>query len=154
MPKITDFGLARQVHVDLGLTQTGSLLGTPRYMAPEQIPGRRSASAVGAGTDVYGLGVILYECLTGRPPFLGETGAELLGQIVEEEPAPPSLLRRECRGDLETICLKCLQKEPRHRYSSARALADDCAAAEGPQGTSCAWDCLRAGRSAVGLGRE
>jgi WD40 repeat protein len=123
-PKITDFGLAKLIIGGGDLrTQTGDLLGTPSYMAPEQAAGRHQA--IGAATDVYALGAILYELLTGRPPFKAESALETLGQVVAHEPVAPSRLRPKLPGDLETICLKCLHKEPTHRYASAAELAED-----------------------------
>jgi WD40 repeat protein len=122
-PKITDFGLAKQLDSQKGLTQSGAILGTPSYMAPEQADGKRRD--VGPATDVYALGAILYEMLTGRPPFLAETPLDTLVQVVGREPVPPSQLQAKVPRDLETICLKCLQKEPRKRYASAEELADD-----------------------------
>jgi serine/threonine-protein kinase len=122
-PKITDFGLARRLGGDAGVTQTGAQLGTPSYMAPEQARGQ--ASAIGPGTDVYALGAILYELLTGRPPFRAETASETVQQVIYQEPASPSRLNSKVPRDLETICLKCLRKEPESRYASAVELADD-----------------------------
>jgi WD40 repeat protein len=123
-PKITDFGLAKIVIGGGDLrTQTGELLGTPSYMAPEQAASRHEA--IGAATDVYALGAILYDVLTGRPPFKAESPLETLRQVTNDEPVPPSRLRPRLPGDLETICLKCLRKEPAQRYPSATALADD-----------------------------
>jgi serine/threonine-protein kinase len=121
-PKISDFGLARR-RDDAELTQSGTPLGTPSYMAPEQAEGKRQE--VGPAVDVYALGAILYECLTGRPPFLAATAAETLRQVVSQEPVPPSRLNQQVPRDLETICLKCLQKNPASRYASAQELADD-----------------------------
>jgi tetratricopeptide (TPR) repeat protein len=123
MPKITDFGLARRLEDSGGLTLTGSPLGTPSYMAPEQALGKNDA--IGPGTDVYALGAILYECLTGRPPFNAESAAETHHQVIFQDPASPRLLNPKIPRDLETICLKCLRKEPERRYVSAAALADD-----------------------------
>ncbi len=123
-PKITDFGLAKLIIGGGDLrTETGELLGTPSYMAPEQAAGRHQA--IGAATDVYALGAILYELLTGRPPFKAESALETLYQVVAHEPLAPSRLRLKLPRDLETICLKCLHKDPSHRYASAAALADD-----------------------------
>jgi hypothetical protein len=123
VPKVTDFGLAKMVDVDLKLTQTGGVFGTPAYMAPEQALGQ--TAHIGPHTDIHALGVILYEALTGRPPFLGATCQEVLQQVSWHEPVPPRQLQPQVPRDLETICLRCLQKEPRNRYASARELADD-----------------------------
>jgi hypothetical protein len=123
VPKITDFGLARQVDDGAGPTQTDTVLGTPSYMAPEQamVPRR----PVGPAADVHALGAILYELLTGRPPFAGETPLATVLQVLHNEPAPVASLRPDVPRDLETICLKCLRKEPRKRYGSALELAED-----------------------------
>jgi eukaryotic-like serine/threonine-protein kinase len=123
VPKISDFGLAKLLDADAGRTITGQPLGTPSYMAPEQTDER--AKRVGRGTDVYGLGSILYEALTGRPPFLGASPLETIRLVNSTEPIPPRQARPEVPRDLETICLKCLQKEPIKRYASAAALAED-----------------------------
>ena len=122
-PKVTDFGLARRLDGGGGLTLSGVPVGTPSYMAPEQGQGRWDS--VGPATDVYALGAILYELLTGRPPFRAETAAATLQQVLAEEPVPPSQLNPRVPRDLETICLKCLHKEPPRRYASAAALAED-----------------------------
>jgi tetratricopeptide (TPR) repeat protein len=123
IPKITDFGLARQMDSDSGETQAGAVMGTPSYMAPEQASGR--AHVAGPAADIYALGAILYECLTGRPPFKGKTAVETLDQVRTQEPVPPSRRQAGVPPDLETICLKCLHKEPEKRYASAAELADD-----------------------------
>jgi serine/threonine protein kinase len=122
-PKITDFGLAKQLDQDAGQTQSGAIMGTPRYMAPEQAGGK--SKAVGPAADVYALGAILYELLTGRPPFKAASAMDTLLQVMQEEPAAPRRLQPDVPRALETICLKCLQKEPTRRYDSAEALADD-----------------------------
>jgi WD40 repeat protein len=122
-PKVTDFGLARLLEQHSGYTQMGMVLGTPSYMAPEQAAGL--GHSAGPPADVYALGAILYECLTGRPPFKGATPVETLDQVLALEPVPPSRLQPRIPRDLETVCLKCLQKEPEKRYPSASELADD-----------------------------
>ncbi|MCI0459995.1 MAG: tetratricopeptide repeat protein [Gemmataceae bacterium] len=122
-PKITDFGLARQLDTDSGHTSTGAVLGTPSYMAPEQAAGK--VKEIGPAVDVYALGAILYECLTGRPPFKGPTVLDTLDQVRQDEPVPPHRLLAKVPRDLETICLRCLEKDPRKRYGSALELADD-----------------------------
>jgi tetratricopeptide (TPR) repeat protein len=125
LPKITDFGLAKLLEDDEALapTRAGAILGTPTYMAPEQAWGR--PQDVGPATDIYGLGVILYEMLGGRPPFRGKTDLETLDLVRSAEPPPPSQFRAKVPRDLETICLKCLRKEPARRYATADDLADD-----------------------------
>jgi serine/threonine protein kinase/Flp pilus assembly protein TadD len=120
-PKIADFGLAKRLDEEDGQTQTGQVMGSPSFMAPEQARGRE----VGPLADVYSLGAILYEMLTGRPPFKGSSPMETLFQVVHDEPVPPTRLRPGLSSDLETIALKCLAKEPDRRYESAEALADD-----------------------------
>jgi WD40 repeat protein len=122
-PKITDFGLARLLVGGSGHTQTGDIFGTPSYMAPEQASGR--GKDAGPATDVYALGAILYELLTGRPPFRGETAYDTLLQVNAGDPVPPTHLQPTLPRDLETICLHCLRKEPTKRYASAQDLADD-----------------------------
>jgi serine/threonine protein kinase len=123
-PKITDFGLAKRLDSDsTAWTRDGAVLGTAGYMAPEQAAGR--VREVGPAADVYALGAILYECLTGRPPFQADTWTEALRQVLHEEPTPPTRLCADVPRDLETVCLKCLEKEPDRRYASADELADD-----------------------------
>ncbi len=122
-PKIADFGLARRLDISDDLTVTGTRLGTPSYMAPEQASGQ--TSAVGPRVDIYALGAILYEMLTGRPPFRAETAIETERQVISVEPARPSKVNASVPRDLENICLKCLNKDPQRRYSSAIELAED-----------------------------
>jgi eukaryotic-like serine/threonine-protein kinase len=122
-PKITDFGLARRLGDDSDLTCSGTIVGTPDYMAPEQALGQ--AHDAGPSIDQHALGAILYELLTGRPPFRGATPSDTIEQVRTQEPVPPTWLRPKVPRDLETICLKCLQKEPLRRYPDAGALADD-----------------------------
>jgi serine/threonine protein kinase/predicted Zn-dependent protease len=123
IPKVTDFGLAKRLETDSGQTKSGTLMGTPNYMAPEQAAGK--TKEVGPLSDQYALGAVLYEMLTGRPPLVGTTILETLDLVQNKEPLPPSRLQPGVPRDLETICLKCLQKEPAKRYSSTDALADD-----------------------------
>ncbi len=123
IPKITDFGVAKFLDVDRAQTQTGMVLGTASYMAPEQARGR--SREIGPATDTYALGAILYELLTGRPPFKGASPVETLEQVVGQEPVSPKRLQPKVPADLATICLKCLEKERGHRYASALALAED-----------------------------
>jgi hypothetical protein len=122
-PKITDFGLVRRLDAVDGPSKTGDILGTPEYMAPEQAAGR--TEIVGPLCDVYSLGAILYELLTGRPPFLGKTVVEVLNKVVKKAPVRPSRVVRDVPRGLESICLKCLEKNPKRRYRSAQELADD-----------------------------
>jgi hypothetical protein len=122
-PHITDFGLARRLEVDSSLTQSGALVGTPGYMAPEQASGHGGAATTAA--DVYGLGAVLYALLTGRPPFQGATPLDTVAQLREREPEPPSRLNPRLDRDLQTVCLTCLRKEPAGRYGSAKEVADD-----------------------------
>jgi serine/threonine-protein kinase len=124
-PKVTDFGLAKRLEQDSSRTRTGQIVGTPSYMAPEQAAGK--SRQVGPAADVWALGAILYECLTGRPPFRGESAWDTLQQVLQTEPVPPRRLVPRLPRDLETVALKCLEKEPARRYASAAALADDLA---------------------------
>jgi WD40 repeat protein len=122
-PHVTDFGLARRIGGDGALSASGTVVGTPQYMSPEQAEGRRDS--VTTATEVYGLGAILYATMTGRPPFDSDSVVETLRLVREQPPAPPSRLDRRIDRDLETIALKCLEKDPRRRYGSADAVADD-----------------------------
>jgi serine/threonine protein kinase/WD40 repeat protein len=122
IPKVTDFGLAKRVGHGASLTASGQIVGTPSYMAPEQASGKKD---VGPAADVYALGAVLYELLTGRPPFRAATPLDTVMQVISEEPVPPSRVQPRVPRDLETVCLKCLEKRPAERYASARALADD-----------------------------
>lgn len=121
--RITDFGLAKRVEGESDLTMTGQVLGTPSYMSPEQAAAQHAI--IGPPTDIYALGAILYELVTGRPPFRSENIGEILRQVQHDEPVRPRLLNPKLPRDLETICLKCLEKEPRRRYGSALELADE-----------------------------
>jgi WD40 repeat protein len=123
VPKVTDFGLARQLDAPSGQTQSGQVVGTPSYMPPEQAAGQ--VRQIGPASDVYALGAILYECLTGRPPFKAATALDTLMLLRTQDPVPPGQLQPHIPRDLETICLKCLEKEPRRRYATAKALAGD-----------------------------
>src|SRR5437868_6759443 len=122
-PHLTDFGLARLVETESSVTQTLDVIGTPSYMAPEQAVGNNAA--VSSVTDVYGLGAVLYQLLTGQPPFAGGTTYETIKLLLDTEPKPPRLLNPKIDRDLSTICLKCLEKDSKRRYSSALALAED-----------------------------
>ena len=122
-PFVTDFGLARRVEGDSELTQSGAILGSPPYMAPEQASGHNRAITI--STDVYGLGAVLYTLLTGRPPFQGGSVVETLDKVRHQAPEPPRGVGRRVDRDLETVCLKCLEKEPEHRHVSALAMAED-----------------------------
>src|SRR5437867_6886101 len=122
-PHLADFGLARLVETESTLTRTKDLMGTPSYMAPEQAVGNNAQ--ITRATDVYGLGAVLYQLLTGHPPFAGGTTYEIIKLLLETEPKQPRLLNPKVDRDLSTICLKCLEKDPQRRYSSALALAED-----------------------------
>src|SRR5204863_5130162 len=122
-PHLTDFGLARLVETESTVTRTMEVLGTPSYMAPEQAVGNNAL--VSRATDVYGLGAVFYQLLTGHPPFAGGTTYETVRLVLDTEPRQPGLWNRKIDRDLATICLKCLEKDPQRRYSSALALAED-----------------------------
>src|SRR5205085_2748637 len=121
-PKLTDFGLAKRLD-EVSVTKTGELMGTPSYMSPEQAYGQ--SKQVGPHTDVWMLGAVLYECLTGRPPFKEATLPQTILAVLHTEPVRPRTIQPSVPRDLETICLKCLRKEPHKRYASAAALAED-----------------------------
>src|SRR3954470_4950648 len=124
VPKVADFGIAKRLTANTALTQSGDVIGTPTYMSPEQARG--TSRDVGAAADVYSLGAILYEMLSGRPPFLPEDDETALTvRVIIEDPVSPAFYRPGISRELETICLKCLEKEPASRYESAAALAED-----------------------------
>ena len=121
-PYVSDFGLAKRFEQGSGVSQSGKIVGTPKYMAPEQAAGQKGLTTA---ADVYSLGVILFELLTGRSPFQAQQPLEMLRQVIEQEPPRPRTFNRRLDRDLETICLKCLEKQPQRRYASALALAED-----------------------------
>src|SRR5580704_5783853 len=122
-PRVTDFGLAKRIEASAQVTATRSLMGTPSYMPPEQAGANNGR--IGPASDVYSLGAVLYELMTGRPPFLGESLVATLNQVLNAEPVSPQLLNPNVPRDLETVCLKCLQKEPLRRYATSQELADE-----------------------------
>src|SRR5207248_3498475 len=122
-PHLTDFGLARLVETESNVTRTLEVLGTPSYMAPEQAVGNNAG--VTSATDIYGLGAVLYQLVSGHPPFAAGTTYETVRLVLDTEPRQPRLWNRKIDRDLATICLKCLDKDPQRRYSSALALAED-----------------------------
>jgi len=122
-PHLTDFGLARLIETESNVTRTTDVLGTPSYMAPEQASGNNAE--ITCATDIYALGAVFYQLLTGRVPFLGRTAYETVRLVLETDPRPPRLVNPKVDRDLSTICLKCLEKDPKHRYTSALALAED-----------------------------
>src|SRR5262249_17733859 len=122
-PHVTDFGLAKRVEAEAEITASGAILGTPAYMAPEQALGKRGS--ITTATDVHGLGSILYVLLPGRAPFGGDSLVDTLTRVKEQPLEPPRKLNARAPRDLEVICLKCLEKDPRRRYASAQAVADD-----------------------------
>src|ERR1035438_6037247 len=122
-PHVSDFGLAKRSDGDAALTLSGDTLGTPSYMAPEQAAG--DAREVTTAADIYSLGAILYELLTSEPPFVARTTAAIMQKVLTEEPKRPSTIVAGFPRDLETICLKCLEKEPCRRYGSAEALRSE-----------------------------
>src|SRR5437667_1019565 len=122
-PLLTDFGLARLAESDSTITRTLEVMGTPSYMAPEQAVGNNAA--ISSATDVYGLGAVLYQLLTGHAPFAGVTTYETVKLVLDTEPRQPRVLNPKVDRDLNTICVKCLDKDPQRRYSSALALAED-----------------------------
>ena len=122
-PWVTDFGLAKRLEGDSELTVTGQVLGSPGYMPPEQATGKRGT--LSRRSDVYALGAILYHALTGRPPFVGEGLADTVQQVLNVEPVSPRVLNPRVPADLETVCLKCLEKEPGKRYATAQMLAEE-----------------------------
>ena len=146
-PKVTDFGLAKLMEREAGLTQTGDIMGTPSYMAPEQARG--TPADVTAAADIYALGVILYEMLTGRPPFKGSTPLSTLSQAAEQEVAAAGALQRHLPREIDTICLKCLEKDPHKRYASARTWQTTCG---GSSRIDRSWPGGSAGRSGSGDG--
>jgi WD40 repeat protein len=121
-PKITDFGLAKRIDVERGQTRSGAIVGTPSYMAPEQASGKKGLTTA---ADIYSLGAVLYELLTGKPPFRAETPFDTLLRVIDSDPEMPRKLNSVIDRDLETICLKCLEKDPQRRYPTAEGLADD-----------------------------
>jgi len=133
-PHVSDFGLAKRVQADSGLTISGAILGTPSYMAPEQAAGNRGK--LGPSSDVYSLGTILYQMLTGRPPFQAASPVDTVLLVLEQEPLPPRLINPRADRELEMIALKCLQKPQELRYDSAQALADDLEAFQADEPTA------------------
>jgi serine/threonine-protein kinase len=122
-PHVSDFGLAKCLDSSDGLTLSGAMLGSPNYMSPEQAAGH--PERLTTATDIYSLGAVMYELLTGRPPFRADTALETMRQVMEEPPPAPHTIRKFADRELEMVCLKCLDKEPEHRYGSAEALAED-----------------------------